>query len=85
MEHQFTKSNCIQCEFREWDGVNKRSKVCSDEAKRYKRKDGRRFVLIKGGDAKSSNKNLIRLCTYHYEEITKCIDLEEAVNERQFS
>lgn len=79
--NQFMKGVCIQCEFKEWDGNNGRGKVCSDEAKRYKRKDGKRFDMIKGGKIKEESKRMMRLCEYHYKEITSLIELEEAKGE----
>ena len=79
--NQFTKGAYLQCEFREWDGKNRRGKVCSDEAKRYKRKDGKRFDMIKGGEIKEESKRMMRLCEYHYKEITSLIELEEAKGE----
>jgi len=85
MQHQFTKSNGIQCEFIEWDGTNRRGKTCCALAKEYRRKDGQRFNLIKGGDVKRSKRVIMRLCEYHYEEIAKLVRLEEAQVERQFS
>lgn len=81
--NQFMKGVCIQCEFKEWDGNNGCAKVCSDEAKRYKRKDGKRFDMIKGGKIKEESKHTMRLCEYHYKEITSLIELEEAKGERR--
>jgi hypothetical protein len=79
--NQFTKGVYLQCEFREWDGKNRHGNVCSDEAKRYKRKDGKRFDMIKGGEIKKESKRMMRLCEYHYKEITSLIELEEAKGE----
>ena len=81
--NQFMKGVCIQCEFKEWDGNNGCVKVCSDEAQRYKRKDGKRFDMIKGGKIKEESKHTMRLCEYHYKEITSLIELEEAKGERR--
>ena len=81
--NQFMKGVCIQCEFKEWDGNNGCVEVCSDEAKRYKRKDGKRFDMIKGGKIKEESKHTMRLCEYHYKEITSLIELEEAKGERR--
>ena len=81
--NQFMKGVCIQCEFKEWDGNIGCVKVCSDEAKRYKRKDGKRFDMIKGGEIKEESKHTMRLCEYHYKEITSLIELEEAKGERR--
>ena len=78
MQHQFTKSNGIQCEFIEWDGTNRRGKTCCALAKKYKRKDGKHFDLIKGGCVKHSKRTIIRLCEYHYCEIAPLIKLGEA-------
>jgi hypothetical protein len=85
MQHQFTKSNGIQCEFIEWDGTNRRGKTCCDLAVKYRRKDGKRFELIKGGCIVHSRRLIMRLCPYHYEQISCCIELQEAEVERQFS
>ena len=85
MNSQFTKGAFVQCEFREWDGTDSRSKVCGEEAKKYTRKDGKRFDIIEGGKIKENSKRMMRLCDYHYEEMCKVVELEEAELERQFS
>ena len=83
MNSQFTKGAFVQCEFKEWK--DKGAKVCSEEAKKYVRKDGKRFDIIKGGKIKENSKHMMRLCDYHYEEVRKVVELEEAELERQFS
>jgi hypothetical protein len=82
---QFTTTIWVQCEFKEWDHTDGRSHVCAKLAKRYRRKDGKKFDILMGGALKENSKHTFRLCEYHYEEVSKVTELEEAILERQFS
>jgi hypothetical protein len=70
------------CEWKEYPEGRPSTKhliMCGENAKLYRKKNGEAFCVIKNGHTILDNKQNIKLCPKHFEELSAtCKDLEEA-------
>ena len=75
----------VSCDFIEYSTEDGRCHRCGREARRFKRKDGKRFDVCEGGIVKENSRLKLNLCEQHFRDLSLIVALQEVIDERQFS